>query len=91
MPLRVEPILSVPKETARIARAAFPKSNLYLKMRDELGTFLKMMILPTFSTWLIYSALHSKFEIFCYTNHFAILSNNSRHSSVFSFSLILNE
>ncbi len=29
----------VPEETARIARAAFPKGNLYLKMRDELGTF----------------------------------------------------
>lgn len=28
----------VPAETARIARAAFPKGNLYLKLRDELGT-----------------------------------------------------
>ena len=28
---------SVPKETARIAQAAFPKGNLYLRMRDELG------------------------------------------------------
>ena len=28
-----------PEETARVARAAFPKGNLYLKMRDELGTF----------------------------------------------------
>ena len=28
----------VPEQTARIARAAFPKGNLYLKLRDELGT-----------------------------------------------------
>ena len=28
---------SVPAETARIARAAFPKGNLYMKIRDELG------------------------------------------------------
>jgi len=28
----------VPAETARVAHAAFPKGNLYLRMRDELGT-----------------------------------------------------
>lgn len=39
MSLRSEPIPNVPFETARIAHAAFPKGNLYLKMRDELGTF----------------------------------------------------
>ena len=39
MSLRSEPIPVVPAETVRIARAAFPKGNLYLKMRDELGTF----------------------------------------------------
>src|ERR671938_1181928 len=32
------PIGSVPKHTARIARAAFPKSNPYLTLRDTLGT-----------------------------------------------------
>ena len=32
------PIGSVPKLTARIARAAFPKSNPYLTLRDKLGT-----------------------------------------------------
>ena len=41
MSFRSEPIPDVPEETVRIARAAFPKSNLYLKMRDELGTFYK--------------------------------------------------
>ena len=39
MSLRSEPIPDVPEETVRIARAAFPKGNLYVKMRDELGTF----------------------------------------------------
>jgi transposase len=39
MSLRSEPIPSVPEETERVARAAFPKGNLYLKMRDELGVF----------------------------------------------------
>lgn len=39
MSLRSEPIPDVPEETVRIARAAFPKGNLYLKMRDELGIF----------------------------------------------------
>lgn len=39
MSLRAEPIPDVPKETIRVARAAFPKGSLYLKIRDELGTF----------------------------------------------------
>lgn len=39
MSLRIEPIPSIPEETERVARAAFPKGNLYLKMRDELGVF----------------------------------------------------
>ena len=28
----------IPEETARVARAAYPKGNLYMKMRDALGT-----------------------------------------------------
>jgi transposase len=28
----------VPEETARVARASFPKGNMYMKMYDELGT-----------------------------------------------------
>jgi transposase len=27
----------IPEQTAQIARAAFPKGNIYMKMRDELG------------------------------------------------------
>jgi transposase len=38
MSLKPSVIEDVPKETARIARAAFPKGNLYISMRDELGT-----------------------------------------------------
>lgn len=34
-PVLVEP---VPEQTKRIARAAFPKGNSYLTLRDELGT-----------------------------------------------------
>ncbi len=28
----------VPEQTARVARASFPKGNVYMKMYDELGT-----------------------------------------------------
>ncbi len=31
----------VPQETARVARASFPKGNVYIKMYDELGTIYK--------------------------------------------------
>ena len=60
MSLRSEPIPVVPAETVRVARAAFPKGNLYLKMRDELGTFYQdedfAVLFPTrgqpaFSPW----------------------------------------
>lgn len=38
MSLKPQGISSVPEETARIARAAYPKGNVYMHMRDELGT-----------------------------------------------------
>jgi transposase len=41
MSLSPSAIGPVPEETARIARAAFPKGNLYLKLRDELGTLFE--------------------------------------------------
>ncbi|XHX79507.1 MAG: IS1182 family transposase [Stenomitos frigidus ULC029] len=37
MSLAFEPIPLVPRETARVAQAAFPKGNPYLTLRDELG------------------------------------------------------
>jgi transposase len=38
MSLKSQPIPPVPEETVRIARAAFPKGNIYMQMRDELGS-----------------------------------------------------
>jgi transposase len=38
MSLHPQPIPPIPEETARVARTAFPRGNLYLMMRDELGT-----------------------------------------------------
>jgi transposase len=37
MSLEYQPIPPVPTETARVAKAAFPKGNPYLTLRDELG------------------------------------------------------
>jgi transposase len=37
MSLRPEPIGPVPEETARVARAAFPRGNSWLRLRDELA------------------------------------------------------
>lgn len=41
MCLHPELIPPVPKATARVARAAFPKGNRYMCLRDELGVFYK--------------------------------------------------
>jgi transposase len=38
MSLRLEPLGPVPAETARVARAAFPKGHPCLRLRDTLGT-----------------------------------------------------
>jgi transposase len=38
MSLHPEPIEPVPEETARVARAAFPRGNPYLRLRDTLGS-----------------------------------------------------
>ena len=38
MTLQSQPMLPVPETTATVASAAFPKGNVYLRLRDELGT-----------------------------------------------------
>jgi hypothetical protein len=37
MSLKPIDLTPIPGETARIAKAAFPKGNIYLKLPDELG------------------------------------------------------
>src|SRR5690242_19206235 len=38
MSMKPQPIPEIPSETIRVARAAFPKGNLYIHLRDTLGT-----------------------------------------------------
>ena len=38
MSLQPQLIGPVPEETIRVARAAFPKGNIYITMRNEIGT-----------------------------------------------------
>lgn len=38
MSLKPQAVCPVPQETARVARAAYPKGNLYMQMRDVLGS-----------------------------------------------------
>jgi transposase len=60
MSLHPQSIDPIPEQTARIARAAFPKGNLYMQMRDTFGTFVTDALLadlfakrgqPAFSPW----------------------------------------
>ena len=37
MTLQAQTDFSIPEETVRVARAAYPKGNLYLTLRDTLG------------------------------------------------------
>ncbi len=38
MSLHPQEIPPIPEETRRIAQAAFPRGNVYMRLRDELGT-----------------------------------------------------
>jgi hypothetical protein len=51
MSLQPQEVSPVPDETRRIARAAFPKGNLYIRMRDALGAISHgQLCAPVFST-----------------------------------------
>ena len=39
MSLHPQSLPAIPEETIRVARATFPKGNLYMRLRDELGVF----------------------------------------------------
>src|SRR5438045_1280329 len=41
MSLRPQPIGAIPEQTAQVARAALPKGNPYLALRDHLGTIFQ--------------------------------------------------
>jgi transposase len=50
MSLQVKPESTVPEGTVRVARAAFPKGNPYLTLRDELQTiYTDSLFSPLFS------------------------------------------
>lgn len=60
MSLKPQAIPPVPEETKRIAQAAFPKGNIYLQMRDQLGAIYSDDLFselyssegqPAFSPW----------------------------------------
>jgi len=38
MSLKAQAVCPVPQETARVARAAYPKGKIYMQMRDVLGS-----------------------------------------------------
>ena len=39
MSLQPRPIPSIPEQSQKVAQRAFRKGNVYMQMRDELGTF----------------------------------------------------
>jgi hypothetical protein len=45
MPLRIQDSYTVPDKTAEVARAIFPKGNLYLTLFDTLAACLPIQIL----------------------------------------------
>jgi len=42
MSLQSQPSYPISEDTRRIARTAFPKGILYMRMRDELGEIIRM-------------------------------------------------
>jgi transposase len=51
MSLQPQEVSPVPDETRRIARAVFPKGNVYIRMRDALGAIYQdQLFAPLFPT-----------------------------------------
>mgnify|MGYP001407211581 CR=1 FL=1 len=70
MSMKPQEISPVPEETARVARAANPKGNTYMNMRDELGSIYEdqISLLSEFRTRLLAGAaetqrLHALLEL----------------------------
>ena len=53
MSLKPMAIPPVPAETARVARAAFPKGNIYMKLRERVGTIIHSSPAPKFAPWFL--------------------------------------
>src|SRR5215213_5781562 len=51
MSLRPEPIAEIPAETARVARAAFPKGTIVTRLRDEFRTLYPTLGQPGLAPW----------------------------------------
>ena len=71
MSLRSQPIPPVPEETVKVAQAAFPKGNLYLRLREELGVFYQdrdfgnLYLIhgqPGYAPWRLIMVLVMQFE-----------------------------
>ncbi len=71
MSLHSQQIPPVPSQTALVAKSAFPKGNLYIRLRDELGVFYqdyeweKLYSLhgqPGYTPWRLAMVLVMQFE-----------------------------
>jgi transposase len=52
MALHPQDIPPVPEETRRVAQAAFPHGNIYMRLRDELGAIYDdHLFAPLFPSW----------------------------------------
>lgn len=52
MSMHPQNIPDIPKETAQVARAAFPKGNIYIQIRDTLGSVYEdEAFVEFFSQW----------------------------------------
>ena len=59
MSMRPSPIEPVPEETARIARAAFRKGNLLMRIRDDIGVLYDDQMFAS-AAWLSAANLNMK-------------------------------
>jgi hypothetical protein len=53
MSLQPQEVPPVPDETRRIARAAFPKGNVYIRMRDALGVQITPIAAHNRNSWML--------------------------------------
>lgn len=65
MTLHLQREFSIPEETARVAHAVYPRGNIYMKMRDALGTRIPALTSP-FCPTFVSACLKGKPSRYCW-------------------------
>ena len=96
MSLKLESSLTIPKETSRVAKAVFPNGNVYITLRDKMGSifvdndFVDLFAKrgqPAIPPWRL--ALITIFHIFFSYSGFKILDTGVSYALFYTYPIMI--